>query len=452
MAATTKSKGFWNFVNDFEGDKVTWMITLILIMISILAISSSTPMLAMMEKSSRSEIIKEQFGIASFGTAIIIGLYNIRKIGFFRILSQLGFALSLVLLSILFLHIDTPLFKAVSINHAYRIIKFPGFQLHVYEVVKVAMIMYLAWAVDAYKKDSFLLANLLAKTKRFAFMRKDFYKKAAYIYLPIACVSVMIVGGSMSSALFIGMVMVVTILVGGIKIKELVPFIVIVTILLAGCVGVHYASGGKLFSHIGTAINRIGNKPEEEVKKAIGTEDFYNVMDKYTQPISAKIAVSEGGLIGKGPGKSTQRYIVPIMFEDYMYAFIIEEYGIIGGIIILLLYGSLLARGSIIVRNCSGVFAKTAVAGLVILISGQALLHMMINVDLGPLTGQTLPMISHGNSSFIMFSAALGIILAISRMAKNKIEKETENIRPIMGTDDEVKASMEDLRNLEELD
>ena len=116
MAATTKSKGFWNFVNDFEGDKVTWMITLILIMISILAISSSTPMLAMMEKSSRSEIIKEQFGIASFGTAIIIGLYNIRKIGFFRILSQLGFALSLVLLSILFLHIDTPLFKAVSIN------------------------------------------------------------------------------------------------------------------------------------------------------------------------------------------------------------------------------------------------------------------------------------------------------------------------------------------------
>lgn len=451
MAGTKKNKGLWNFVNDFEGDKVTWMIVLILIMFSILAISSSTPMLALMEKSSRSMIIREQFIIASLGTAIIILLYNIRKIGIFRILSQLGFFLSLVLLLILVLRIETPLFKAVSINHAYRVIKFPGIQLHVYEVVKVAMIMYLAWAVDTYKKDGFAFANFLAKKKGLAFMGKDFLKKAVYIYIPILCVSVMIIGGSMSSAIFIGMTMVVTILIGGIKIKELVPFILIVTIFLAGCVGLHYVSGGKIFTHIGTAINRIGNNPEEEVKNAIGTEYFYKALDKHIQPISAKVAISEGGIFGKGPGKSTQRYIVPIMFEDYMYAFIIEEYGLAGAILILILYGSLLARGSIIVRNCSGTFAKTAVAGLVILISGQALLHMMINVDLGPLTGQTLPLISHGNSSFIMFSAAFGIILAISRMAKNKIESETKNVKPIMETADEVKAGMEDLRNFEEL-
>ena len=116
------------------------------------------------------------------------------------------------------------------------------------------------------------------------------------------------------------------------------------------------------------------------------------------------------------------RYVVPIMFEDYMFSFIVEEYGLIGGILVIILYISLLARGSLIVRNCDNLFAKTAVAGLVILITGQAMMHIMINCDLGPLTGQTLPMISHGKSSFLMFCLAFGIILSISRMAKKKIK------------------------------
>ena len=256
----------------------------------------------------------------------------------------------------------------------------------------------------------------------------------------------------MSSALFIGMVMVITILIGGIKVKELIPFVFIVGIILAGCVGIHYISDGKYFTHIGTAVNRIGNNPEKELKAAVGTKDFQKALDKYKQPISAKIAVSEGGIIGKGPGKSTQRYIVPIMFEDYMFAFIIEEYGIFGAIIVLILYGSLLARGSIIIRNCGGIFAKTAIAGLVLLISGQALLHMMINVDLGPLTGQTLPMISYGKNSFIMFSLAFGIILSISRMAKKKIEQEAIELRKKEKEAEELRASMEELRELEEMD
>ena len=86
------------------------------------------------------------------------------------------------------------------------------------------------------------------------------------------------------------------------------------------------------------------------------------------QPISAKVAVSEGGIIGKGPGGSTQRYVVPIMFEDYMFSFIVEEYGIIGALIVILLYGSLLARGTILVRNSTNCFTKTAIAGLVVMI------------------------------------------------------------------------------------
>ena len=139
------------------------------------------------------------------------------------------------------------------------------------------------------------------------------------------------------------------------------------------------------------------------------------------------------------------------MFEDYMFSFIVEEYGILGGIFVIILYISLLARGSIIVRNCDNHFAKTAVAGLVVLITGQAMMHIMINCDMGPLTGQTLPLISHGNSSYIMFSIAFGIILSISKMARRKIAREAAKAAPLVEHDgkDEMERTLDDLDVLE---
>ena len=142
---------------------------------------------------------------------------------------------------------------------------------------------------------------------------------------------------------------------------------------------------------------------------------------------------------------------MPIMFEDYMFSFIVEEYGLLGGMLVIILYISLLARGSIIVRNCDNHFAKTAVAGLVILITGQAMMHIMINCDLGPLTGQTLPLVSHGNSSFLMFSVAFGIILSISKMARRKIAREAEKAAPLVEheSDNEVSSRLNELEVLE---
>ncbi|MBQ9711483.1 MAG: FtsW/RodA/SpoVE family cell cycle protein, partial [Bacteroidales bacterium] len=202
-------------------------------------------------------------------------------------------------------------------------------------------------------------------------------------------------------------------------------------------------------------ITRFSEDPEEKLlSMEKGTKEFYDELDKVRQPISAKVAVSEGGLWGKGPGRSTQRYIVPVMFEDYMFSFIIEEYGILGAIIIMILYCSLLARGSLVVRNCNNVYAKTAEAGLVILISGQAFMHMLINVDLGPMTGQTLPMISHGKSAFLAFSIAFGIILAISRMAKSNIDKEIKNVKPLVEPNvepDPIQESISEVESLDEL-
>lgn len=440
---------FWNFVNEFEGDKVTWMIVLILIMLSILAISSSTPLLALMEKNSRADIIREQMIVASLGLGVIIVLYNIKSIWIFRFFSQLGFFVSVILLLILTFKISLGVIRPIEVNKAVRIISIFKFQVHVFEVVKLAMIMYLAWAMDAYNKDNFTMIKVLSKS--FPFLNKDIWKKIIYIYSPIVITCGLVLHGSNSSALFIGMISLVTILVGGVKINEMVKLGAILGVGLTLLIGLHFASGGKFIPRIGTAISRIQRNPEKELKESIGTKEFQDALNDNIQPISAKVAVSEGGLIGKGPGNSTQRYIVPIMFEDYMFAFIIEEYGLLGAIFVMMLYGSLLARGSMIVRNCSGVFAKTAVAGIVILISGQAMLHMLVNVDLGPLTGQTLPILSHGTSSFLMFSAAFGIILSISRMAKRKIEKETMQARPIIETTDEIKESLNDLDEMEEL-
>jgi cell division protein FtsW len=145
------------------------------------------------------------------------------------------------------------------------------------------------------------------------------------------------------------------------------------------------------------------------------------------------------------------------MFEDYMFSFIIEEYGILGAIVVIFLYISLLARGSMIVRNCDNLFAKTAVAGLVLLITGQAMMHMFINVGIGPLTGQTLPMVSHGNSSFIMFSIAFGIILSISRSAKRKMDKEIQAAQAraqleAMPADEPDMEALNELNDIEEID
>jgi cell division protein FtsW len=272
--------------------------------------------------------------------------------------------------------------------------------------------------------------------------------------------------GSLSSTIFIGGIMFITILIGGISVKELILPGVIAVGLLLGCIGINSICIKKdiktPFPHLASAMARLSSdstgKRLETIRTAPqNTTEFQDALDKLKQPVSAKIAIHEGGLIGKGPGRSTQRHVVPIMFEDYMFSFIIEEYGILGAIVVIFLYISLLARGSMIVRNCDNLFAKTAVAGLVLLITGQAMMHMFINVGIGPLTGQTLPMVSHGNSSFIMFSIAFGIILSISRSAKRKMDKEIQAAQAraqleAMPADEPDMEALNELNDIEEID
>jgi len=430
-----KKLSLWNFVDSLEGDKVVWMIVMLLILISIVAIFSSTPMLALQTGKSRMNIISEQLLISVLGLGVITACYNIKKIGWFRFFSQLGYLFSMGLLLILVSHKPLGPIKPLFLNSAWRIVSIFGVQVHVFEVVKVLMVMYLSWAVNAYRNDGFTIANLLSQ--KYPIFGKPLTKKILYIYGPIFTVCLCIMVGSLSSTIFIGGIMFITILIGGISIKELIAPGLVAVAILAGCIGINSVCDKKPFPHLQSALNRLDSESTESRLQIIkttpsGQEKFQVALDKLKQPISAKIAIREGKIIGKGPGGSTQRYVVPIMFEDYMFSFIVEEYGLLGGILVIILYISLLARGSIIVRNCDNHFAKTAVAGLVILITGQAMMHILINCDLGPLTGQTLPMISHGNSSFLMFSLAFGIILSISKMAKKKIDREEANASPLV--------------------
>ena len=458
---------FWNFIDNIEGDKVVWVIVFMLILFSILAIFSSTSLLKEGSKD-RMDFIRDHIMIVGAGLGLIAGLYNIKRIGVFRVLSQLGFLVSFLMLLLLDLHVRIPgVLMAEHINGAWRTIRVAGLQIHVFEVVKVAMVLYIAWALHAFKEDQEALKKK-QKSKymrlansctggRLDFLSRPFWKRAIYMYLPILITCVMVLMGSGSSAVFIGGILIAVLLIGGAPFKEIALAAVIGLALLFSIVGLYNATNGKvfpIFERVATMTTRFEADYDVENLKNLrkGSREFYTELDKIKQPYSAKIAVHEGGIIGKGIGGSTQKYVVSNIYGDYMFSFIIEEYGLIGGIIIILLYVSLLARGALIASKCSNEYAKIAVGGLSVLITGQAFMHMMVNTDTGPMTGQTLPLISHGSFAFLVFCIAFGVILSISRMARKQIKAEEEAAAPLYeGERDDIQASMDILEQIDRI-
>lgn len=434
-----KKSRIWNFFDGLKGDKVVWMIVLMLIMWSVVCIfsSTSTTKEVLAGSATRLDVMFDLLKIILLGMVLMLVCYNFIGVKGYRRLARLGFALSLFLLLVVVTHFDKiPFFKASSINGAWRIISIGGLQLHIYEVIKVAMVMYLAWAVDAFQKKELFMVKLLSGHEHFHWLKKPGWQQIIYIYLPIFVITLLIALGSGSSAVFIFCVMFITVLVGGLSVKELLKpafaFILFVGVILL----LNKASDGKILANtrLATWQSRLegsGDAMEAFHNAKPKSVEYYDALDKIRQPYSAKIAIKQGGIFGKGAGQSTQRYVVPVMYEDYMYSFIVEEYGLFGALWVLVLYVSLLARGSIIVRNCKDNFGKITVAGLVLLISGQAMLHMLVNAGLMPLTGQTLPIISYGSSSFLVFCIAFGVILSISREAVKKISSETRKAEPL---------------------
>ena len=243
---SNKKKGtFWNLIDRLEGDKVVWIIVLLLFLFSIVCMFSSTSRL-LRGDATRLEIVADQFVAVGFGLAVIIGLYNIKNIKVFRVGAMLGFPLSFILLLLLDTHANLGFIKAIELNGAYRILAVPGLQIHVFEVVKVSMILYLAWALDSSKRGLLKLGNLSKQ-----------WLKVLFIYAPFLIIFMMIVPGSNSSALVIGGIMFVTILLGGGNFKDMAILAAAGCVALGICVGIFYISGGNYMKRIGTGLNRI---------------------------------------------------------------------------------------------------------------------------------------------------------------------------------------------------
>ncbi len=444
-----------NIFNRLAGDKVVWIIVVFLCMFSLLSIFSSTSQLAS-DTTSRLDIARGQFLTILAGLVIIWVIYKWFSLKFIKFLSRFGFLLSLVLLCILVLtaknKLHIPFVEAKAINGANRWLQIKGVPISVYEIVKISMVMYVAWAIDTLQKGGWDLFNRLAGKHNLVWLKKRFTQELLMLYIPIIFTAVLTLIGGASSAVFMAGVLFLMMLVCGINILDIIGMGLLSVLALGVCFGLYKITEDNehpLFPRFATVLSDTRNGDHENELKSltIGSKEFYDKLDPIRQPYGAKIAIKQGHLLGKGPGQSTQKYKVAVMYEDYMFSFLIEEYGLLlGGIFVIFLYISLLARGSIIARNCSDSFSKIALAGLVLLIVGQALFHISINCDIGILTGQTLPLISYGKTSFLCFCIAFGIILLISKTAEKKIQKETNAESPLVEFEsDNIREGLNDL-------
>lgn len=444
---TTQQKGFWNFIDNVKGDRVVWIIVFMLIMISALAIFSSTSALTG-ENQNRVLQLRSHSVTVICGLFLIWGLNKIKSVRFFRRIAKTGFFFSLAALLFLVFNIDLGFIKAATINDATRSLKLFGVQIHVFEFVKVAMVMYLAWGLDAYWTDqeemssgqpftTLKWANRLAeKHEKLAFLKEGIWKRILYLYVPMILTTGLCMKGSNSSMLLIGGISMIILWIGRMRKRELMLIVAMGVMGIFCLIGINHISDGKIFSsmRIDTLVSRLTQKETIDDLTAVENDPahgkqsakWFKIRDKIRQPYTAVLAIRQGGILGKGCGNSTQKYIVTHVYSDYVYSLIVEEYGLIGGIFVIFLYISLLARGATIARNSRSLFAKLAVGGLSFLITTQAMMHIMVNLDIGFRTGQTLPLISDGRFAFIMFCIAFGVILSLSKSAKPETEEQTQ--------------------------
>lgn len=399
-----------------KGDKIIWILVLCLAIISLLAVFSSSTYLANKEGVSKLHILQEQLMSVSigFGTLLICYLIPMR---FYRFLAFPLFGITVLMLILLFITPDVR-------NEAARGIRLFGRTIQVFEFAKVGLILYIAKALEYWE-------NSLTTYKEFLIK----------ILLPIVVVCLMVMVNSVSSALLFGVISILLLFFMNVNIKHLgitAGIGVLVLLLLFGVYFLIYSDKktgegekpgyvAKFFNRFGTATNRVTSflnekKELEETNKGQTTLEKQRELDGKRQALNAKIAIHEGGIFGKGPGKSTQRYSLSMAFSDFIYAFIVEEYGMMGGIFVIMIYLIFLFRCITIGFRCETIFSGALVLGLAFLIATQAFLHIMVNVDLLPVTGHTLPLISHGGTAYMVLSGAFGIILSVSK----QLDKQDE--------------------------
>ena len=405
-------KEFWKL----KGDRVIWILVVLFAMISIAAVFSSSSFLASSNGTTKVAIFLEQTKSVLLGFAALLICYLV-PLRWYRTLSFVLYGGTVVLLLMLFV----PGLRSEA-NGAVRGIKVFGRTVQVFEFAKVGVILYLAKALE-----------------RWGDQLDDFKQFALKIILPVGVVCLLILFNSFSSALLIAMISFLILFFMDVSLKNLAitAGAVIVAILLM--FGVYHAffagkperqksAVGKVFNRFGTVESRLtahfDKEEEEESLEGLSRTEIQQRKDKDRQSENAKVAISEGGIFGKGPGKSTQRYSLSMAFSDFIYAFIVEEYGLLGGSVVILLYLIFLFRCIRLCQRCKATYSSVLIAGLSFLIATQAFLHILVNVRLFPITGHTLPLISHGGTAYLVLCGAFGMILSVNRQLDKQDEQE----------------------------
>lgn len=364
-----------------KGDRVIWSVVLVLSLFSLLAVYSATGSLAWRnDKSSGFYLIKQLFFLGA-GLVIIFLIHRINYTRFAR------FAVVLFLLSVPLL-LYTLLFGS-NINQANRWITLPVLNItfQTSDLAKLAIFTF--------------LARQLSRNQH---VIKDFKKGFLPVLVPVLLVCGLIAPANLSTALLLGATCCILFFIGRVAGKHIA--------LLAG-VGI---IGVFSIFFISKTLN-IGRGAtwQKRIENFIGTGATEKDADSNYQITQAKIAIANGKLTGLGPGNSQTRDFLPESFSDFIFSIIIEEYGLLGGIVIVGLYLLFLWRSILIFQRCPYAFGAFLAVGLSFTLVFQALINMAVNVGLVPVTGLTLPLVSMGGSSIWFNSIAIGIILSVSR-------------------------------------
>jgi cell division protein FtsW len=370
-----------------RGDKVIWIVVIMLSLISIAAVYSSSSSLAYKKEVGTIHFLLTQMRFVLFGLTALYVCYRI-PLSWYRMLSYPGMILSIGLLA------ATALIGR-NLNDADRWLSIFGVSFQPSELAKITTVLYMAKVMEDHPMERF----------------KEFFFR---IILPVGLVCILILNGSTSQALLLGAAIFLIIVIGDTRWKHILKSIGLVIAVAGVVLLLHMAFG--LFPRLDTAYNRFKfNDTEQSINKNLSPLEKQRILDKTHQKRMAKVAIASVGVFGKGPGNSTQRYLLPHPYSDFIYTIIIEEWGFLGGALVLMLYLFFLYRCMMLAKSCTKVFSMLVVSGLGLMITLQALLHMLVNVALFPVTGHTLPLISLGGTSLIIISGSFGIILSVSR-------------------------------------
>lgn len=388
-----------DFINKiFRGDRVIWMIFMFLCLISVVEVYSASSTLTFRTDYWRPILRHTIFLLVGLG--IVLAIHSVKP-KYFSLLALL-LPIACVLL------IATRIFGS-PINGSYRWINIAGITFQPSEIAKICLVGFTAF--------------LLSKRKEYN-DRKIF--RWIIIATTITCGIIFIDNGS--TAIMLAGIIFLMMFVGQIPFKELGKIVLIIGILgmtlFAIIKFVPIETIDRFLPRATTWVERFKDFGEDE---DVNREGFVINDDNY-QVSHANIAIANGGLLGKMPGNSSERDFLPQAYSDFIYAIIIEEMGLIGGFVVLLLYIILFIRAGIIANRSDRIFTKILVMGAAMILVSQALANMAVAVGLIPVTGQTLPLISRGGTSTLITCIYFGIILSVSRFDTPRGAKREDEI------------------------